>query len=395
MTRFRARTRIGAAVLGVAGMVGLSLVAGPASPAGASADVSSSATAAAPAIITGHVAVNGAALAGAKVLPDVWPNQATIDAMNGVGTLATRQLSTVVTDASGNFAVGLDPTSLAAKYLDDKGRPNIELQVVGNGKRTVWAFTAAKATSGWSVPSKVTSGDLSSSPASVSFDLGSSSSVATTADGADSDRIVTSNESSLETKSGSALACYWSAPHRSETNRAEPFMHVYPGKTAAATVTQNYGVDHAVGIAFADGSSWAGGAAGGTHTISLAASGSKRLLANSTAFNALNFEDFVSPCGWTQRVAYQVYSILGRIDAAAEPNFTNCTPYGPGYTLIKSAGTNVTYHSQVNVGPVSVNAQSGYNSDSSVMWKTGGTLNGICGSNNGWASAAEAEANSR
>jgi hypothetical protein len=84
-----------------------------------------------------------------------------------------------------------------------------------------------------------------------------------------------------------------------------------------------------------------------------------------------------------------------RIDAAAEPNFTACSYYGPGYTVTKFRGTNITYASDVNVVVANVDAQSGWTTSTEVVWKTGGTRNGICGSGlEGWVTSPEAEANS-
>jgi hypothetical protein len=54
---------------------------------------------------------------------------------------------------------------------------------------------------------------------------------------------------------------------------------------------------------------------------------------------------------------------------------------------------NITYTNDTNVGPVSVNSQSGYNSSTELSWQINGKSQ-ICGSNDGWANAREAEANS-
>jgi hypothetical protein len=122
-----------------------------------------------------------------------------------------------------------------------------------------------------------------------------------------------------------------------------------------------------IGIAVGANGSWSGGAAGGTRTVSLAASGTMKAPGNSTFFNAINFNDYINVCGWTHRQVISVYAILSRVDSAAEPNFLGCTTYNSG-RYVKSRGVNITYKSEVNVGPVSVNAQSGYNNDTELTW---------------------------
>jgi hypothetical protein len=412
-TRTRSVAAVSAAVgsltFGLSGATGASAgSAGALAPLGAVSNV-----------VVGGVLSNGAPIAGATVLAFVWPNDKTAEASTAK-ILQTKALTPVRTDVSGKFAISLNLSSLSASYLDAKGRPNIELQVVGGSRMADWSFTVQPAAGG-RFTAHAADGETSAGPETVLFDLGKSTATelvgatATTFRSADSAVKATSGvtnhvatravPTALRSQVGAlsangtasspsvpAPACYYASPHRSETNRAEPFSHVYPGRTAPATIHQVYGVDHSIGIAYADGNSWTGGADGGTKTISLEAYGTKTLTGNSTAFNSLNFDDYVNICGWTLREASSVYAILSRIDAAAEPNFTYCTTYTSG-TYGKIKGVNITYTNDTNVGPVSVNSQSGYNSSTELSWQINGKSQ-ICGSNDGWANSREAEANS-
>lgn len=414
----RARTRNAAAVsaaislliFGLSGATGASAgSAGVPAPLGAAGNV-----------VVGAVLNNGMPIAGATVLAYVWPNDKTAEASTS-RILQTKALTPVRTDVSGKFAITLNLSSLSTSYLDVKGRPNVELQVVGGSRMADWSFTAQPAAGG-RFDAHAADGETNAAPETVLFDLGKSTATelvgtsGVTFRSADSAAKATSGvtnhvatravPSALRAQvnavfsasgNGSspnspAPACYYASPHRSETNRQEPFSHVYPGRTAPATIHQVYGVDHSIGIAYADGNSWTGGADGGTKTISLEAYGTKTLTGNSTAFNSLNFDDYVNICGWTLREASSVYAILSRIDAAAEPNFTYCTTYTSG-TYGKIKGVNITYTNDTNVGAVSVNSQSGYNSSTELSWQINGKSQ-LCGSNDGWANAREAEANS-
>jgi hypothetical protein len=364
-------------------------------------------------IVSGTVVNGTAPVAAAKITPVVWPNSTVTSALADGADVPVLTLPAVTSSSTGNFKVDLDPSTLASKYLDSKGRPQIELMIAGNGRYVTWDFTADRSSSGWATTKSTQDADGGDGTAETLIaDLGSKPTI-TEVDGATASSLSAgkmspadaqavgevSSTGSMPASAAGAAACVRQA--RSWLyNRVEPFAHVYPGATAAEWIIQSYGTDHTLGIAISyNGGAWGGGSAGGSKTISLSASGEVRLLHNSTAFNSLNFRQYYETCGTGYTLKWEpdsVYGILTRIDAATEPNFTACNYYGPGYKLTKYRGTNITYRSEVNVGVASVNAQSGWNTSTEVYWKTGGTYNGICGSTSlGWVTSPEAEANSR
>ncbi|MFL6100405.1 MAG: hypothetical protein ACJ71T_10670 [Actinomycetales bacterium] len=317
--------------------------------------------------------------------------------------------------STGNFTVNLDPSTLSAKYLDRKGRPDIELRINNAGKELSWRFTADRSSTGWTTTKNETDASVDGSTpvaetlvanfganptvtevngvTARAFSFGKMSTTDAESAGARADRQTSVGTMVVPTAAVCAVkAGNW------YYNRVEPFTHAYPGSQAPVTVVQKYGVDHTLGVAVSiQGGPWGGGNAGGSRTISLYASGSQQQTHNSTAFNSLNFREYLEQCGsgaykqWRQ--AENVYAILSRIDPAAEPSFTSCTTYTSG-DWTKYRGVNITYHNDVNVIVADVNAQSGYSPETELSWHILHKSQ-ICGSNSfGWATAPEAEANS-
>jgi hypothetical protein len=363
------------------------------------------------ALIVGAVNHDDVPVAGVNVIALLWPNSVTLGALAKGDSVPTIALPTVRADLSGRFSIRLDPASIPAAYRDVHGHTQVELQMTAGDHQVAWDFSATRRGTSWVSARPIGNGrqaaptvetavfDLGRSPrvtelagrAAAQFASGGTAALRPVAAVGDVPDQSTSRISSRTALSNTPAVCVYVAGDYLY-NRAEPFMHVYPGQHAPAKVTQSYGVDHSLGIAIGPGS-WSGGSAGGTVTLSLTASGSRNLTSNSTVFNSINFRDYVNVCGWTHRQAISVYAILQRIDPAAEPAFLSCAEYSSGvYT--KSRGVNITFRSEVNVGAVSVDAQSGWTSSSEVAW-TVNSRSWLCGSSpSGWASAPEAEANS-
>jgi hypothetical protein len=361
------------------------------------------------ALVIGAAVLDGKPLANARVQAEVWPNTHVLATMPPGARVDVRRLPAVRTTAEGKFAVSLAHASLPAKYRDAKGHIQVMLRISDSQHEVQWNFTAKPADgprdSGSSWTSALDTAPSAATVTSAVFELGAKASVSelggTSATALASGKLTVRNAQSLGVRSAiirQGLAVAACSPYFATNtwlyNRAEPFMHVYPGSKAAAVVTQSYGVDHTLGIgAKGAAGGWIGGSGGGRSTISLAASGSVRRTSNSTAFNSINFRDYMTTCGAVQRRPVSVYSILSRIDAATEPNFTACTIYSSG-DFSKTQGLNKTFSNEVNIGPVSVDAQSGWNSESKVSWHIT-SRTGLCGNTNeGWVKSPEAEANS-
>lgn len=371
-------------------------------------------------VVQGTVLNDGALVAGATITPMVWPNEATIAKLAIGDSVPILWLPAVKSSANGNFAVSLDPSTLPAGYVNAEGRPNIELNIGSGTKAVTWEFQADQASGGgWTTTKAETdaSNGEPTSPESVVVDLGSKPKV-TEVEGATARSLASGGIAPAAAEDSSSAdvdvtpvnpmivpaggACGVKLI-QSTSNRAEPFAMVHAGATAAEWITENYGTTHTLGVAISvQGGPWAGGHAGGHYTVDLAASASKRLLGNNAAFNALNFNEYEQQCSSGGYELYwhpsTVYALLSRIDPAPEPPASfdvSCTIYGPGYTLTKYRGTNVTFDAQVNVIVASVDAQSGWNSSTEETWKTGGTKNYLCGNQSyGWVTSSQADMDS-
>jgi hypothetical protein len=355
------------------------------------------------AVVSGAVLRDGKPVSGATIQTLVWPNTDTLTALADGAPVPTRQLPASKTDGTGRFVVTLADGNLPASYLDAKGRSQIELQVSDGGGRVVWSFTARPKASGWTSVGQQNAG--SSAAESVAIDVGATPTVTVLsdsgADGLANGSMSAKDAVAIGTPEATTVlpdvpnppACqYYGSTWL--YNRVEPFAHVYPGSKAPATIYQSYNVDHTVGIALTGAHGWLGGSAGGSRTISLGASGARTLTYNATAFNSLNFRDYKNSCGWTIRQAMSVYAILSRIDAASEPDFTYCG-FATSGDYVKHKGNNITFRNDVNVGPVSVDAQSGWSEETDIKWHVT-SFTGICGPTAiGWVEGPEAEANSR
>jgi hypothetical protein len=173
------------------------------------------------------------------------------------------------------------------------------------------------------------------------------------------------------------------------TNRPERFAQVYAWQGAYGTLSEKSGNDHTLGIGYNNGSSWS---ASGSSTLSFSASATRGQLADTNVYNAVNYRDFYNSCYpgfWRKPIGY--YALLTNFTLASHVKYGACTRYTGG-VYGKTAGRNITYSTGVNIGGYSVNAQSGWTSETTVSWTvTAPTY--LCGStSNGWASSPMAEA---
>ena len=167
-------------------------------------------------------------------------------------------------------------------------------------------------------------------------------------------------------------------------------MNVYAWSGATAWVTQSQGVDHTLGIKFQSpgGTSWSGG---GSATISLDASASEKGLLNVEAFNSINYRYFHNACTGAYWRPVSVYGLLTNWShTLAQPSYPACTAYSSGY-VIKTRGSNYTFSTGISTPVGGANAQSGYNSSTSIRWDFTKPSE-LCGNTSqGWVSSSNAE----
>ena len=174
----------------------------------------------------------------------------------------------------------------------------------------------------------------------------------------------------------------------------EVFARLIADDYAPASMFQSVGTDHSLGIAVKGGMSpsWT---AGGTVKRALAGEGADPFFVGSyTVWNRVNYRDFLDLCDGTwYRQPNGTYDILARYLNTGTPNWPYCAHKTQLGTYSKYDGKNATYSGGVDVGPIAVSAQSGWNQETKITWKvvnSRGTL--LCGSEPlGWVSAKEAQ----
>jgi hypothetical protein len=102
--------------------------------------------------------------------------------------------------------------------------------------------------------------------------------------------------------------------------------------------------------------------AGGTSTVSLSSSGSQGGIVDSTVWNRINYRDHISNCGADERRPVDYYDMLSNDwSYAPHNNFTSsCVTKLAGSSFTTSSAKNSTYSTGVDIGSISVSAQSGY-----------------------------------
>jgi len=168
----------------------------------------------------------------------------------------------------------------------------------------------------------------------------------------------------------------------------EYFMQAYAWSGAYATVVQKYGNDHTLGIAYSATGSDASFKQSGSISTNMAASASRSGVADAYVWNKVNYRDYVSSCSASKtRKPYSVNALLTNFTYSAHPSWSTCQTYSGG-TYTKSQGTNVTYSAGMDIGPINVSAQSGWNSNTEITW-TVTSRTKLCGNSSaGWVSSS-------
>lgn len=398
-------------------------------PASAAPDaLSQAAPAGSRAIARGIIANLGAAASGADIVAVAWPNQDKLGAIGKGEPIPMYVIGRAKTNRAGGFTIDADPAAIPPDYRGKGDRVDVELTFGDSAREARWNYTATPDTAkGW-----VLTGTDAHQPnlradlgRSVGYDLGNDpaawvSPAGTTLGAAGRTgaplrvsaisrdftqlrtlplttlRATRMAPTSTSARSAAAVAaptdiCFgtWGS---TQNGQEEYFARVYAWTGALATVYQQYGTDHTLGIGYSS----SGFSQNGTSTISLNASASRSGVADVTAWNKVNYRAYTYSC--RPGVEYRpisVNALLTKWTYWPHPTTWNtCTTYTSG-TYTKSSGTNVTYSGGVSLtGIGSVSAQSGWNSDTKFSW-TVKQRTKICGSTTaGWVSSPQAETHS-
>jgi hypothetical protein len=168
----------------------------------------------------------------------------------------------------------------------------------------------------------------------------------------------------------------------------EHFATIYGWSGATGTMDFDTGSNHALGIGVGSGTSWR---QSGTASIGTSSGATVGNIADANVVNKVNYRDYYSSCSAnTTRKPVSFYALLpsGSFTRASDVNYTTgCSYYYPGGLTWKSNVSNYTYSGGVDIGPVNVSAQSGWNTATKMTYNVT-SRSKICGSTSaGWLSS--------
>ena len=346
---------------------------------------------------------SGKPVSNAKVIAYAWPRDSVLR-KTPIGTkVRLWPIGKSTTGASGRFRIAAAPTSIPARYRSGH-RTDVTLIATSGTKQLTWNYTSALS----SAPTGAARWAEAAHPRATSdikMDLASGA-VYDTANPPSSWRTVndrvapravqmaavtgavtrlskgvarqlatplTTLRRSVAMPATSAAGSCISIPIAFAGARNERFQSIYNWKGAPATAVQSYGVYHSLGIAFKANVKDATFRAQGSKDMSLGSSASQSGLVDKNLYNKINYRDYDVACDGfiigMERRPYTVNALLTKFTPSVKQTWHQaCVNYGPGFTATKKKGEAYTKIGGIDLGPISVNAQSGYNHDSEVIY---------------------------
>jgi hypothetical protein len=336
-------------------------------------------------IASGRVTQNDLPVSVAQVQVRVWPNLQFLENVpEGESFDLPVIYDGVTASTDGTWEAEVDPAFITNDYREPDGTVNILVAVTDGLEQAAWNLSVARGVDGtWNT---ALAGGTDLVRPILNFNFGSTPTVS---DHNGTHEVATDSKSGIfqptQYGCGNTVAGDW------HYGRGEFFARVFGTADAPATITQTYGNDHELGIGF-DPSGTATWRMSGTSKISLSASAERGGLAGSVAaWNKINYRDFVTACIGEYRRPISAYGLLTGFTATGTPRWTACNPYYSGQAS-KVQGRNTTWSTGVDIGPIKVSAQGGWNSEVKTTW-TFRAPEYICGSTSqGWVSSPEAQA---
>ena len=334
---------------------------------------------------SGVVTNNGRPEAGADVVLIAWPSQRVLDRVPEGGTAPLHILGAATTDEDGRFSIDVAPARLPAWTKSRDARVDLELQVANDSRQLYFNYTveAVPIAQGrrtgrlWAALASASVSRLRAAP-NMRFDLGR----ATGWDVTNNPARWLDGKGNPYGRARAALAAKVAVTSRTARmdsllrgrddcqatvgplipNLKEHFLNVYAWRGAKGRVTQSSGVDHTLGVGVKV-SGQGGWSASGTNTKSFSASASQGKVVNSSVWNRVNYRDYGNTCSvLTYRRPVGYYDLLSNDWApVAHPRFTaSCSTKLAGADWDTGSARNRTYGTGMDIGPISVSAQSGY-----------------------------------
>lgn len=372
--------------------------------------------------LTGELLRNGRPVTG-QVMVKVWPTAARLQELRVGQRFNTPVVMNGTIGKNGQFSVELDPASLSADFRDKADQVDLQVTVTDGKDQGDWFLSVLRSDKDTGVvPSGqraawVPTGERDRSVAEhVALDLGTEKAEAAsspksrrvntegrfeTRDSSPTLAVVPKNQAEWQPTGTGATADATLAPTETcstspggiITNLPETFAHIYGWSGAKGTIDFDTGSNHTLGVAIQRSSGWSGS---GTQSISTGSGATVTGAVDANALNRVNYRDYWSSCSpYPTRKPYGFYALLpgGQFTFAGHTNYSYCSgPYVSGQSVWKNKGTNVTFSQGVDVGPVNVSAQSGWNTGTKLQWVMTASTR-ICGSSSvGWPSSADLDA---
>lgn len=366
-------------------------------------------TAAHPSTVARGIVRNlGTPVAGADVIVYAWPENEVLANLTTGESASMHLVGTTSTRADGSFSVPVDPADLPDWVLNDQARADLEVVVADSSRQIAFDFTveavpaAQRSTESrtWTVLAGETAPGRQTAP-NMRFDLGHGIAYEVANDPArwvdkrgreygqarrneaaqvsvdprsrQTDQVAGGGDfTTMETCSMVA--------GQSHPDRPEHFLNVYAWSGAKGTVIQTTGVDHTLGVGVTSGNGWS---ASGTRTVSFSAAATQGSIVDSSVWNRVNYRDYSDSCTSSVKRLPIGYSDLLSNDWAqvAHTNHTAyCTIKYPDASWQTGSAENRTFGGGVDIGPINVSAQSGYDNGMDLKF-TFNSKSKICGNN--------------
>lgn len=358
-----------------------------------SAALAPTAASAAPSVqsyAAGTVQVFGDPVAGATVVGWAWPDTDTLAGAPDGAQLQPLLLGTATTGPDGRYALSVDPSRIPAGYREPDGTVAIEtLTTTPSGTSMLWETSVRwdAAAAGFS---NATTGEVVGPATTTAEDLGAGTAENTGADPND-DVSQAVAVAPAAVPAVSAGGCTWSAGawHKGLPER---FLDVDAWKGAPGVVTERDSTTHTLGIGVSDTGSFADLTAGGTMAIDATTvtghEADSGPLVNTRVADRANYRDFAMWCDghlmkWRERRPVSMYDYLDSDLFVHIPHtyyYSSCGGKRVGQHWTTSSAHAAAVGGGVDLGPVTVSAQAGYDDSTSVKftWNQDGY---ICGDN--------------
>jgi hypothetical protein len=343
-------------------------------------------------VVSGHVLEATNAVRGATVSLIAWPDAGALDQVPDGAPVGTRQIATAITTDDGSYTLAPDLSSLPDRFRESDGTVNVELEIASPTGHA--QFSLPLATSAAVPAAEVTTTAVPGSrPAEVDVDL-SRHAVADSL----STRTRPATLATSVAQSGDYKCSDWEAGDKLG-QRPETFMNVYADPTGKATVTETTASTHTLGVAIQISSGpWS---VDGSASQSLAdGSYATNTYAHDVAIkNTVDYRKYHRFCvtenfktHWEHEARPGHFYAL-EVERLTEPirgaGFTNCVMVHRG-TYTKTHGKSKNFSLGMDLYFIRVEAHAAYSSHTKISWHITGR-NRLCGSNDGWVHANQAE----